>query len=300
MADWGLGGDGQRFVTYGALPALTAGTLAVSDATVVTNYGAWVELTTATGIAIEASAFLYTAFLSTTASNDYMVDIGVGAPGAVQAIVSKLFFFFSGSNLRGGQQVYIPLGIPAGSRVWVRVLSRVLSGALTHTITVIGRGFRSPSPLSGCITYNVNSGSAPFVNSTGGSVVALTMLEPGGTVSGTELFSVISNSVAPTTLKAPMSMALFSFSESVVGAAQPTGRWYLDIGIGAVAGTPDAIVIPNIIVDINATSDRFSQQFYGPVPLSLPAGTTVQGGVCSTLTSGGSGRTLGVIMYGFS
>jgi len=231
-----------------------------------------------------------------------MMDIGVGpAAASVQAIVTQLYFNLSGSSQRGGHQVYIPIGIPAGSRIWIRMLKTPsAAGGVSHIITIIGRGFRASSPLSGCITYNAVSGPTPFVNSAGGNVGALTMLEPGGTVSGTKLFSIISNSVAPTTLKAPMSMVMFSFAPTTVGASQPTGRWYLDIGIGAVAGTPDAIVIPNIIIDINATSDRHTQQFYGPVPLSLPAGTTVQGGVCSTLTSGGSGRTLGVIMYAFS
>jgi hypothetical protein len=92
-------------------------------------------------------------------------------------------------------------------------------------------------------------------------------------------------------------MVMFCLTPLTSDASFSTGRWFLDIAVGA-AGL-EQIILENLIVQVNASGDRFIQPYIGPLPLSLPAGTRVAARCASTLIAAGR-REFGVIMYGFS
>jgi len=300
MADWPLSGDGQYFKTYGADILSTDGKLASSSNLGADLYGAWVELTTSAGIDSHASGFIYTAIQSGSGRN-YLVDIGIGAPGFQITIVQKLYFNIQNSAHSGGIEVYVPIAIPAGTRVWVRIsANNPTTVTLTQTLTTIGLGFRPSCTFSKCVTYNL-PGTVLDGESAGGAGAPVNFADPGTVASGTKVFVDITNIAgAATTLAYPISMALFTFVVKTADINTLLNRWYVDIGVGNTIGAPDYIAIPNIPLQGHGNTDRFQQAYFGPVPLSLPAGTKVQAGVCMAGTFTATRRELGIIMYGLS
>lgn len=298
MADWPLSGDGQYRKTYGAVIASDTNGTQTTNGTPAGTYGAWVQLTASTDF--PAVGFWYGP-VTNDALSDYAVDIGIGAASAEKTIVQKLFFNCAGAANVGGSQVYIPIAIPAGSRVSVRISTTLGTVAtMTHILTIIGQGFRPSQTLSKCVTYNM-PGTVLEGNSTGGIPSVTNYIDPGGTVSATKVFVRISDVASPatTTLQYPVSMALFCFTEFIADATQSSSRFLVDIGIGTSIGSPSDIVLSDIVVQQSATSDRYAVPYFGPVPLSLPAGATVQAGaLCNIATV--SRRNIGVIMYAFS
>lgn len=317
MPDWGLGGDGQRFEAHGLNLGATSvdGELTIASATILGGYGAWVTIPvrditnaiTSATTTFDAAGFIYTA-LSVSGMTEYAVDIGVGPADPPTTIVQRLYVGSYGVANGGGHSAYIPLAVPAGSKLWARICGGLAnSGSVGHTITMCGQGWRGAGGLNKCVTYNM-TGTVLNGTATNGIRPTTTNYSDPGDVAGVYSnvylsagWLGVSNVASPSTtvLQYPISMALFCFVTNTPDATMAAERWYVDIGIGSLtAPTP---IIENIIVSVNSADDLYRQPFYGPVPLSLPAGTLVVARCITniadlTLTH----RAVGVALYGFS
>lgn len=304
MADWPLSGDGQYFKTYGMILS-TSNAVQSSGSGSQAVPGTWVEVTKIAGVStpleFEAAGFIYTAVANGGASVAQVVDIGIGATFiTVTTIIQGIYLDFGGTSPRGGQQIHFPIGIAAGSKIWVRNVANTTSSVtVTHTITPYGFGFRPSRLLSKCTTYNMDGGVADaevmFCQA-----IAVQYSDPGGASSATKVFTDITIITSAVPLLYPIAAALFCIVPGTSDALEITARWFVDIGIGPVIGSPNAIVLSDIAVQGSNSNDRMSQSYFGPVPLSLPAGTVVQAGCNISVAQTVLRRRLGIVMYAFS
>ena len=106
-------------------------------------------------------------------------------------------------------------------------------------------------------------------------------------------------------IEAPSPPRTVANTESIFRPSAPPHDGQADVSAPSVRrtrrSTGSAIIIPDIVVSQEANSDRISQSYFGPVPLSIPVGETIQAGVCVNAASATvTIRELGVIMYAFS
>ena len=296
MPDWPISGDGQKFETLGATTVSTDGTIINSGAGFGIYGSPWVTIGTAS---IHAESFLYTAFQA-AAATEYMIDIGIGATsGTVKTIVQKLYVNTAGATLRGGHTIHVPIGIRSGELIWIRFAANITGvNTVSHVITLIGTGFRPSRSLGTCVTYNV-LGTVLDGTAADGIPTSAFVFDPGAVADVYSAWTAITTVASPstTTLVRPISMAMFAFVQGTADATSTSARWTVDIGVGA-GPTP---IFESISVVVNSISDHVQQPFFGPVPLSLPAGASVSARVkINTAIGTTTYRRLGVIMYGIS
>lgn len=321
MPDWGLSGDGQLANTYGLTTATTTGT-SVPTHSNPNRWKDWIELTNvngtplAAGLPFHGTGLIFTAYEANSAT-DYIVDLGVGATLlTVTPIVSKLYFNFSAAPSKGGQQVYLPLETLAGTRIWARMASSVGATTLICSITQTTSTFRPARTFTKCVTYNMTTTvldpPADTLPADPTSCVPVTFVDPGATVTGVKSFlavtpggaaATISSIVSPatSTVQYPISVAIFCFAPGISANTQPTARWYIDIR----RATATSIIVPDLAVAQEANADHIAQPYFGPVPLSIRAGETIDVGACISIATDGAtvtatNRRVGVIMYAFS
>lgn len=296
--DWPINGDGQRTATY-AVNILVTNGIQISSGSAAGTYGSWLPMTAASDF--DATGFFFST-VAFGAAADYSVDIGVGAAAAEKTIVQKLYFNSTGSANYGGNRVWIPIVIPAGTRISVRCSSSLVATSATMTciLTIVGQGFRPSRSLSSCITYNM-PGTLLDGESTSGVPTSSNYCDS----SAADLYGPFIDitaiaSPATTTLIRPIQAAMFAFVPKTSDASAETARWLVNIAVGATEGTvASPYLIEDIVVQNNTADDRFNQPFFGPVPLSLPAGARVQANIKPSNSTVGR-RELGVILYGFS
>ncbi|MDZ5457003.1 hypothetical protein [Azohydromonas lata] len=120
-ATWNSPATAGRTATHGAVPASSSGTVVDPGASANTK-GAWVELTPATDS--DASWLLLSVMPTGTAINAntaFYVDVAVGASGAEQIIVPDVPVYVAATVESSMARVLLPISIPAGSRLAVRM-----------------------------------------------------------------------------------------------------------------------------------------------------------------------------------
>lgn len=120
-ATWNAAGSCSRVATYGALPASSTGTVVDPGGTANTK-GAWVELAGASEF--DAVWLMLAATAAGTASTtgvNFLVDVAIGPAGAEQVVVPDLPVYIATVVESSAFRVLLPVSIPAGSRVSVRM-----------------------------------------------------------------------------------------------------------------------------------------------------------------------------------
>lgn len=120
--------------------------------------GSWVELVTTTSfdagmIWLQCREFINANGVDTS----MLLDIGVGASGSEQVIVSNVLI----GHHPGSINLPIPVWIPSGSRIAVRVQSATASKATEVACYLTGGGGWSPSDAGGrATTYGANTATS--------------------------------------------------------------------------------------------------------------------------------------------
>jgi hypothetical protein len=235
MADWNYIGNSRVTDDGGGASRKNVDTGSANTKT------AWVEMTaslphTICGILAELQ----------NAPGEYQVlDIGVGAAGSEVVVVPDVRASNSLSGVHANLGLYIPLSLPAGSRVACRSQGSAGSAFMRVKFQYLGdawAGIQAPSRYE---NWGFNA----------------------GTTKGTQFTTGSGSKGAWVQLVAASAFTTKWMNIYLVGDTAPAD-FFIDIGIGAAASE---IVL---FSDLAYTVENLAQHI-GPFPFSIPAGTRV-------------------------
>lgn len=235
MADWPIGNSIQT--------SETSGLLDVPKGTSVNTKGIYLEMIAST---LHAAVGFYVTTWGGNPPTRYLVDIAIGAAASEQVIVENLVIY--SDNYDGNHPYFIPLSIPAGSRVSARCQNASTSGGIGVGLSItVMYGSHLDSVFSRCVTYGADtsdSGGTPMVSGT-----------------YVELTSGLTHDIKY------LIMAITG--RNVVLTAVDIQH---KIAIGAAASEQD------LIGGLISRADSSEEIFFSPIfsfPVSIPAGTRV-------------------------
>ena len=276
MSDWQIGGGAQQFSMVGQ--DILARLEAVYPSLTANTKGSWVELTSSSEI--DASAI--TVMISYAYGGaDYLVDVGIGALGSEQVLISNLSVSIGTASYgdKRSFNIRVPIAIPAGTRISARVQA-------TGTST---------SRMIRCGVLLEHNGQ-----STGGHVITLGAttadsggigVDPGGTDSTKGAWSEISASTT-----SDIRGAFFCFGNKV-NTSRTSCDWLVDIGIGAAAS--EQVILPNISLATHTYPDSLFPCHTPLYNLNIPAGSRVTARSACTIIDA-TDRLFDIAMYGIT
>lgn len=243
--------DGQRFATAGIVTGSSTGTALTHVGTAHTK-GAYAQLIAST--TIDAHGFLlYLANNSSSAARSWLVDLAIGASSSEQVIVPNLLVDSAAASGNPHAALWIPIPIPAGTRLSARQQGNTTTGTLSVAACLLGGGFFG-LPLTGrCSDMGTDT-----ADSNG------TVYDPGASINTKGGYTQLSAST-PHDIRMLM-LAIGSNRNSVTTAA----HWLMDVAIGAAAS--EQVVIPNLLFSA-ASSGLQLPAYIGPIPCTIPAGS---------------------------
>jgi hypothetical protein len=204
-----------------------------------------------------------------------LLDIAVGAAASEQIIIPDLLI-----ATRSLQPVtfMVPVHVAAGSRIAARCQN---GGALGQTLGVSIELFtagwlRLPSP--GRVTaYGVNTADSGATN-----------IDAGAVANTKGSYAQLSAAVNRTRA---VILAIGDQDDQIRNAAE----WLVDLAVGAAAS--EQVVLPNLRLACNSTSDMILPLVLGPFPVEIPEGSRLSARAqCSTATAGD--RVFDLAVYG--
>lgn len=270
MGDWSML-EGQRVDTVGEVLGTTLGTTVTAGA--VNTKGGWAQLVAATSY--DASGLMV--FIGNKSGNlDYLVDIGVGAAASEQVIVPNLVAGFL--QAWAINVYYIPVPIPAGTRVAARCQCTTGTFSLGVTISLLSQGFMPSSPLGRVTAYGAATADSGGVS-----------IDPGGVAHTKNTYSQINGVTAN-----PIRALLIGIGNQL-NAARTGCYWLVDIAIGA-AGS-EQIILPDLWIAVHSTGDNIIPSALGPFFVDIPAGVRLAARAqCSTTDA--TDRLFDIVIYG--
>lgn len=274
MPDMGLQWIGTRLENAGA----ATGSSAVAEPTAGNSN---VKGTTWTQL-IAATSFDYAGFLVqwglALTTNRFMLDIGVGASTAEQAIVPNLYTADAAVDLI--QSAYFPIMVPAGARLSARAQTSATAGTNQIFCQVLGVAAnpRAATPMGRVTAYGLTTGTT-----------SATSLDPGATINTKGAYVALSASTTE-----DMRWVVIVFGHNA--AAATGGPTYLvDIAVGAAAA--EQVIIANLFVCMNSSGYNFTSPIC--LPVNIPAGTRISAR-CQCSLNTATIRLLDVALYGVS
>ncbi len=263
---------GSRAETVGADTANSRGASVTSGNT--NTKGSWAEIADSTPF--QTAGFLL--HVSHAMPADHLLDIGVGAAGSEVAVVENLLIS-GGKNYGGPDCLWLPLAIPAGSRISARSQATTGTRVMFVALTLLGPTLYAPGGRGRMTTYGANtadSGGAGF--------------DPGGSANTKGNWTQITASTT-----ANMALMYIAFGNQANATIGADSTWLVDIAVGA-AGS-EQIILSNIQLSANLQNDTADPGLFGPVPVSVPAGTRLAvRGQCTNTDA--TDRLLDCIVYG--
>lgn len=246
---WTLRGDGQRFENGGADTTTTTLTAVTSGA--ANTKGSYTQLIAST--AFDASGFLLHLDMS-TGNRNCLIDIAVGAAGSEQDLLKNFFASF-GAFVSWGRCHYIPLRIPAGSRVSARHQCNVGTQAISMAVTLIGTGFGAHGGYG-----HMEAWGSDTTDSAGATVT------PGQNDAKGSYAQII----ASTAYVADAIIVNVGAGDFIHAA---NNEILLDLAVGGVGS--EQVIIPNVYFLGDVFEDVYRPSTFGPFPCSIPAGSRI-------------------------
>lgn len=257
--------------TYGQQTGTSKG-VAISGPGTANTYSAWTQIAASTDI--DAVGFWLngtTDFQTSGSANSRMlVDVAIGASSSELAVVSSIMAHHTADGL--SWSVWVPVKIPAGSRVSVRMeLDTTATTQDYFTVTLVGYSMDGFPGFGACDTMGDNTGSSRGTTVTAGSA----------NTKGS--WSQIVASTA------------HDYRELLVAADHFSnqGRGLLDIGVGGSGS--EVVLIPDLHVNFGQQNQAGKGQYWN-LPVSIPAGTRLAARTQCDQAS----ATADVILYGLS
>ncbi len=240
-------------MSYEALGEAAATTLytTVTGGAIHTK-GSYAELSAST--AIDAYGFIL--MMETTSGNrNFLIDVALGAAG-VEVVKLSNFFMSTGSFVNWVFSPFIPMSIPAGSRVAVRHQANAGLQTMSCGIILVQTDFGA---LSGAYSA-VETWGADTSDSAGTAVVS-------GQNDAKGAYSQLVASSAGN-----VSAVIIHLGAGDFAYAQNDGL-LLDVATGAAGA--EVVLIPNLYFQNDTFEDMMRPQMIGPIPCSIPSGTRV-------------------------
>lgn len=248
---WPMGDGGGKTETIGDVAATSRGTVITSSGTANTK-GAYTEF-------VASSEFDASGILIVTtrgiAGSLYLLDLAIGAASSEQVIVENVMYDFGTSAIEG-QSLYIPIGIPQGSRIALRIQASTISATSEVVVTLFSRGFGNYPSYGRSTTYGTD------VSDSGGSQV-----QPGGTANTKGNFRVI----AASTTNDIKAFSIMIGKNANVNLAN--ANWLMDFAVGGSGS--EVVVLPDLSFCSSATIDKHMPKIFGPFNVNIPAATRI-------------------------
>jgi len=238
----------QRF-EKSALGTVSADLTVTANASANTK-GTYTELIASTAFATIGVLITIKRLSSTLA--DCLVDIAVGAAGSEVVLVPNILFS-SKSGLFPCGIFFVPLSVPAGTRVSARIQATTGSTTLTVGIHMIG-GEGLPT-VQRCENWGAATADS------GGVAV-----NPGAVADTKGVYSEL---IAASAFAVSWIVVCIG---NLINGTETTANYQLDIAIGAAAA--EQVLVPNLHFIVDAAFDFGFPQFFA-LPCSIPAGTRV-------------------------
>jgi hypothetical protein len=241
----------QAFSAVGEVTASSRGTAIPADASANTK-GAWVELVASSPI--DADGFyLQLEALGTT--RDHLVDIGIGASSSEVVIVPD-FLFSTGTGPSGVEEVYIPLPIPAGTRIAARSQATAGSQSVGVLLQLVQGEMYRAMRCSRATAYGSTAADS------GGIVV-----DPGGSANTKGAWAEIHSGITN-----PIRYAILCIGNRTNGAVGAFTQHLMDFGTGA--GGAEVVLLDDQVLMADQTTDRLGPHVFAR-HVSIPAGTRI-------------------------
>jgi hypothetical protein len=272
MGDWPLFPNFSDSVFYGKSGSDTWLFTITSGASNNTK-GSWYEYIASTPFS--ASGIIL--FPNYASDYSFLVDIGIGAAGSEIPLISNLLRNSVGVNTRFfGTPIFVPLGIPQGSRIVGRAQSSLGNQGVRFGITLL-RGDHIGQPLQRIDTYGANTAT------TYGTTV-----DPGGVAHTKGAWVELSSG-----LLAPTKGFSLGFSDRG-NAAKASSDWLFDVGIGA-AGS-EQVILGNVPLLCLTGASPLAYIYTPFLPFAIPSGTRVAARSQCSVTDA-TDRLIDVILY---
>jgi hypothetical protein len=267
VEDGGVSAGPLTTQTIGTVAATSKGTVITSGA--INTKGSYGELTASAPF--DADGF--TLVISEIVGDNNMIDIAIGAAGAEVVIVENLPV--EGNLFSGAFTTFIPIPIPAGSRVAARVQNQAASIALGVSMVLTRNSPLAHLGLTIATTYGVS------IATTVGTTLAYS-----GSTNTKGAWAELSPSTTGRTRLLLVVVGLRG------GLNAGTADALVDIGIGA-AGS-EVTIVGNLATSIRTNVDYWSPQAY-LLPVDIPPGSRL-----AARQQMSSDQLLGAVAIGFS
>lgn len=252
MTSWPLAvAKGARVSACGATAGTTLGTTLTAAGSANTK-GSYSQLIASTPFT--ATGVMVSIFRMSANSGRFLVDIAIGAAASEVIILSDLSVGGAGSNGLFNNHVWIPLAIPAGSRIAARASCSTASRTIQAMVHLTGQGLMPGAPCQKAKHYGADTANT-----------RLTQVDPGTTVNTKGSYVQL---VASTDFHGSW---LFLDTGSFGGATTDL-FWLADFAIGA--GGSETIIIPNMNFSCETAVDGAGAWWYA-FPCSIPAGSRI-------------------------
>lgn len=249
MPDFPLTIGGTRSETAGADTAASTATSVAASVSTNTK-GSFTQLIASTGF----DAIGLVIFLRRNSLNgDALIDIAIGGSGSEQVIIPDMGF--ASQSLRYGAMFYIPVKVPAGSRISARCQATTGSATVMVEVITVGGGLIQQSGFSRATNYGANTADSGGVS-----------IDPGGTINTKGAYSEITSATT-----APINW-LVVFITNQNNATTTLAAWLFDIAIGGSGS--EQVIVENLPFVNDSNLDVFMPLVYA-FPVSIPVGSRI-------------------------
>lgn len=271
MADWGFVEGAQRADTYGEATASSAGTAITSPGASLNSKAGYTELVASTPF--EAAGIVVSGSMTGSAVTSALFDIAIGAAGSEQVIVPNVHVFRGSGANTVAMPTFIPISIPAGSRISARYQHSANGSALQLSVVLLGATVNYPILGGQVVTYGADLTASKGVQ-----------VDPGGVAHTKGSYAEVTSA---TSIKSRW-LALSAMPDS----ASFQSTWLLDLAIGA-AGSEQIILADVHLYGMVTVGLQHMRMF---LPIEIPAGVRVAARAQCLGTTAGS-RNLSVLVH---
>lgn len=269
MADWGVFDGAQRVDAYGAATGTSEGTTITVPGSTNTK-GSYTQLTSSTSA--DAVGLVVSGRISGSAALSVLIDIAVGGSGSEQVIIADMVGVRLPSANSGWAPFFIPISIPAGTRISARYQTTSTSSTLTMSVQAVAATTNYGMVYPRVASYGGNTSTSKGV-----------VVDPGTSANTKGSYVEITSA---TSFKSS-NCVIIPISETAALEAS----WLFDIAIGGSGS--EQVIASNIQMFGNSTAGTTTHRL--SFPLVIPAGVRVA--VRAQCSSTASGRTFQVTMH---
>ena len=268
--------DGSRFSDQGTVSGSSGGTALTNSGVAHTKNGTYTQLVASSPF--DAHGFLVQLSVNSAGTNQsYLVDIAIGASSAEVVIVPNLLFDTGLSASYPHGVIWIPIPIPAGTRISARQQNNTTTGTLRVSVILLGGGLFGVPFAGRCSDIGTDTSASNG-----------TVYDPGGSGNTKGGYTQLTASV-PHDVKA---LILAAGSNRNSGPAN--AKWLVDVAIGG--GGSEQVVVPNLQF-ASTTANSILPAFVGPIPVNIPAGSRLSVNAQCSVTDA-TDRKFGIAAYG--